>query len=87
MSQDQIDALVARLASDAAFASAFDAATTPEDAHRIAADCGFDVSPSELASAASNRTLSDADLAAVSGGTPGGGGVDGLSSGLASWLD
>ena len=38
MSQDQLDALIARLASDAAFASALDAATTPEDAQRIAAE-------------------------------------------------
>ncbi len=70
MSQDQLDALIARLASDAAFVSALDAAATPEDAQRIAAEHGFDVTPSELADASSVGDLSDADLAAVSGGIP-----------------
>ena len=68
MSQDQLDALIARLASDPAFASAFGAASTPEDAKRIAAEHGFDVTTGELATATSNGTLSDADLGAVVGG-------------------
>ena len=71
MPQDQIDALIARLASDPAFAASLTAATTPEDAQRIAAEHGFDVSPSELASATSDGELSDADLAEVAGGDSG----------------
>lgn len=69
MPQDQLDALIARLASDPVFASALDAATTPEDAQRIAAEYGFDVTTGELAAATSKRDLSDADLEAASGGT------------------
>ena len=65
---DQFDALIARLASDPAFASALAAATTPEDAQRIAAEHGFDVTPGELAAATSNGDLSDAELDGVSGG-------------------
>jgi len=68
MSQDQIDALIARLASDPAFASALDGATTAEDAQRIAAEYGFDVTPSELAAASSEGDLSDSDLESVTGG-------------------
>lgn len=69
MSQDQIEALVARLASDPMFSSALGAATTPQDAERIAAEHGFDVTAGELASIASDGDLSDADLESVSGGT------------------
>lgn len=80
MSQDQIDALVARLASDPAFASALDSAPTPEDAQRIAAEHGFDVTTGELAAASTDSELSDADLEAVSGGTVGGdGGFTGVA--------
>ncbi|MCX6433509.1 MAG: Nif11-like leader peptide family RiPP precursor, partial [Actinobacteria bacterium] len=71
VSQDQIDALVARLTSDPAFAASLTVAPTPEDAQRIAAEHGFDVTPGELAAASPNRDLSDADLEAVSGGTAG----------------
>ena len=60
--------IIARLASDPAFASALAAATTPQDAQRIAAGHGFDVTPVELAAASSIGDLSDADLEAVSGG-------------------
>ncbi|MCX6433781.1 MAG: Nif11-like leader peptide family RiPP precursor [Actinobacteria bacterium] len=67
MSQDQLDALIARLASDPAFAAALGAATTPEDAQRIAAEHGFDVTPSEL-DAVSVDELSDAVLEGVAGG-------------------
>ena len=49
MSQDQIDALVARLATDPAFASALGAARTATDAQLIAAEHGFDVTAGELA--------------------------------------
>ncbi|MCX6433512.1 MAG: Nif11-like leader peptide family natural product precursor [Actinobacteria bacterium] len=79
MSQDQIDALVARLASDPAFATSLKAATTTEDVQRIAAEHGFDVTTGELASATSDGDLSDDDLAAVSG--------SGLDSPLAQLLD
>ena len=72
MSQDQLDALFARLASDPAFAAALAAATTAEDAQRIAAEHGFDVGADELAAAALNRELSDDDLEPVAGGTTGG---------------
>lgn len=68
MSQDQLDALIARLASDPAFAAALGAATTPEDAQRIAAEHGFDVTPSELDAASSESELSDAVLEGVTGG-------------------
>ena len=68
MSQDQLDALVARLASDPAFASALAAATTTEDAQRVAAEHGFDVTPVELAAASSEGELSDAVLDGVAGG-------------------
>ena len=69
MSQDQIDALVARLASDPAFASALGAAASADDAQRIAAEHGFDVTTGELAAAPIERELSDADLESVAGGT------------------
>ena len=68
MSQDQLDALIARLASDPAFASALAAATTAQDAQRVAAEHGFDVTPSELAAASSESELSDEDLERVAGG-------------------
>ena len=75
MSQDQVAARIARLVSDTDFASALAAATTAEDAHRVAAEHGFDVTPGELAAASSESGLSDADLEGVSGGacltTPG----------------
>ena len=67
MSRDQLDALIARLASDPVFASALAAAVTINDAQRIAAEHGFDVSSAELA-AASNGEPSDGDLEKVSGG-------------------
>ncbi len=69
MSQDHLDALTARLASDPAFAAALTAATTPEDAQRVAAEHGFDVTGGELATATSKESeLSDADLEGVTGG-------------------
>ena len=68
MSQDQLDALLTRLASDPAFAASLATATTVEDAQQIAAKRGFDVTSAELTSATSNGNLSDADLEAVSGG-------------------
>ena len=68
MSQDQLDALIARLASDPTFASALSAATTAEDAQRVASEHGFDVTPAELTALASNGELSDADLESVAGG-------------------
>ncbi len=68
MSQDHLEALIARLASDSAFAAALAAATTVEDAQRVAAEHGFDVSPSELAAASSDGELSDEDLGTVAGG-------------------
>ena len=68
MSQDQLDALTARLASDPAFAASLTAAATAEDAQRIVAENGFDVTLVELAAAAMEGELSDAELAQVSGG-------------------
>ena len=68
MSQDQLDALLTRLASDPAFAASLATATTVEDAQQIAAKHGFDVTSTELTAATSNGNLSDADLEAVSGG-------------------
>lgn len=68
MSQDQIDALIARLASDSGFSESLAAAPTPQDAQQIAADHGFDVTLDELAGASSEGELADADLEAVSGG-------------------
>ncbi|MCX6433510.1 MAG: Nif11-like leader peptide family RiPP precursor [Actinobacteria bacterium] len=70
MSQDQIDALIARLTSDSAFSASLTAAPPPEDAQRIAAEHGFDVTPEQLAAATTNRDLSDDDLEGVSGGIP-----------------
>ena len=67
MSQDQIDALVARYNADAEFAAAMDAATA-DDAARIAADYGFDVSAAELAAASDKLVLTDAELEGVTGG-------------------
>jgi predicted ribosomally synthesized peptide with nif11-like leader len=67
MSQDQLDALTARLASDPAFAAALAAPTTAEDAQRIAAERGFDVTTGEVA-AALVSSLSNAELEVVSGG-------------------
>ena len=69
MPQDQIDALVARLASDSGFAAALAAATSAQDALRIAAEHGFDVTPAELATATAEGELSDKELEAVAGGT------------------
>ena len=68
MSQDQLDALITRLASDPTFAASLAAATTVEDAQQIASKHGFDVTPTELTAATSNGNLTDADLEAVSGG-------------------
>ena len=68
MSQDQLDALIARLASDPTFAASLAAATTVEDAQQIAAKHGFDVTSAELTALASNGNLTDADLEAVAGG-------------------
>ncbi len=68
MSQDQLDALIARIASDPTFAAALSAAATAEEAQGIAAEQGFDVTASEFAAAASIGTLSDDDLEAVAGG-------------------
>ena len=68
MSQDQLDALIARIASDPTFAAALTAATTAEEAQGIAAEQGFDVTASEFAAAASSGALSDADLDGVAGG-------------------
>ncbi len=68
MSQDQIEALLARLASDPAFASAFAAATTSDDAQRIATEHGFEGTPAELSAVKSDGDLSDADLEMVVGG-------------------
>ncbi len=69
MSQDHLDALTARLASDPAFAAALTAAASAEDAQRVAAEHGFDVTAGELAAATSDGDLSDADLERVAGGT------------------
>ena len=68
ISQDQLDALLTRLASDPTFAASLAAATTVEDAQQIASKHGFDVTPTELTSVTSDDALSDADLEAVSGG-------------------
>ena len=68
MSQDQLDALITRLASDPTFAASLAAATTVEDAQQIAAKHGFDVTSAELTSVASDGNLTDADLEAVAGG-------------------
>jgi predicted ribosomally synthesized peptide with nif11-like leader len=68
MSQDQLDALITRLASDPTFAASLAAATTVEDAQQIAAKHGFDVTSAELTAAKSDGNLTDADLEAVSGG-------------------
>ncbi len=72
MNRTSIDALIARLANDPAFAAALGAAPTAQAAQRIAAEHGFDVTPEQLAAATTNRDLPDADLAAVSGGGPSG---------------
>ena len=69
MSQDQLDALIARLSSDSAFAAALAAAATSEEAQRIAAEYGFDVTPGELAAASTEFELSDTELETVAGGT------------------
>ena len=68
MSQDQLDALLTRLASDPTFAASLAAATTVEDAQQIASKHGFDVTSAELTSVASDGNLTDADLEAVAGG-------------------
>ena len=62
MSQDQVDALMARLASDPALAAALGEAASADDARRIAAEHGFDVTTGELAAASIESELSDADL-------------------------
>ncbi len=69
MSQDHLDVIIARLASDPAFAAALTAAASAEDAQWIAAEHGFNVTASELAAATSDGDLSDADLERVAGGT------------------
>ena len=69
ISQDQLDALLTRLASDPTFAASLAAATTVEDAQQIAAKHGFDVTSAELTSVASDGNLTDADLEAVAGGS------------------
>ena len=68
MSQDQLDALITRLASDPTFAASLATATTVEDAQQIAAKHGFYVTSTELTAATSNGNLTDADLEAAAGG-------------------
>ncbi len=70
MPKDQLDALIARFASDPTFAASLAAAKSVEEAQEIAAAHGFDVTASEFVDAAPNGTLSDADLEAVAGGNP-----------------
>ena len=68
MSQDQIDALVARYNADAELAAAMDAAADSDAAVRIAAEHGFGVEAAELAAASDKLVLTDAELEGVAGG-------------------
>ena len=68
MSQEQINALIARLASDSNFASTLAAASSEEEALRIAGEHGFDVTLLELATATAEGELSDEELELVAGG-------------------
>jgi len=71
MSQDQIDAIIARLDSDADFAEAMTSAASAEDAMAVAAAHGFTLSADDLTVAMLDRELSDAELEGVSGGDSG----------------
>ena len=68
MSQEQIDALVARYNDDSVFAAAMDAVAGTDDAVRVAAEHGFEVDAAELASSISTLDLTDAELEGVAGG-------------------
>ena len=87
MSQDQRDALIARLASDPTLASALAVAATADDAQRIAEEHGFDITFAELATAWSESELADADLEGVAGGCSAAGGVNGVGGNLTAWLE
>jgi predicted ribosomally synthesized peptide with nif11-like leader len=69
MSQDQIDAIIARLDSDPGFAQAMSSALTTGDAVAVAASHGFTISADDLTVALLERELSDADLENVAGGS------------------
>ena len=69
MSQEQLDALVARLNSDPDFARALGAASSADDALGIAAANGFGVTAGELAGVEWEHDLSDLELEQVAGGT------------------
>ena len=66
--QDQIDALIVRLAAEPGFAEAMTAAGSAEDAVAVAANHGLTMSAGDITAAMSDGELSDADLEAVSGG-------------------
>ena len=68
MSQEQIDALVARYNDDSAFAAAMDAVAGTDDAVRVAAEHGFEVDVAELAAVGDALSLTDAELENVAGG-------------------
>lgn len=67
MTQEHIDALVARYTSDAEFAAAIDAVSDMDEAVRVAAAHGLDVTAAELAGAEGLK-IGDAELETVAGG-------------------
>lgn len=71
MATEQMNALLAAIASDPEVAGRFAAAASAEDAASVAADVGFEVSPGELRDMAAqlkSGELSDAELTEIAGG-------------------
>ena len=70
MTQEQMQALMARYQADATFKAALDAAASVQDAVQVAVDHGFTVAVADFTSAspAQDRDVSDDELEGQSGG-------------------
>lgn len=71
MSKQGITALYERAQADDEFIARLEAASSPEEKHRIVSEAGFDVEPDDLdtlRSVAGLSELSDEDLERVAGG-------------------
>jgi predicted ribosomally synthesized peptide with nif11-like leader len=68
MSKEDLDALLVKYRDDAAFAEKIDAAEDAEAVIAVAADHGLELDAADIATAAGELKLSDAELESVAGG-------------------
>jgi predicted ribosomally synthesized peptide with nif11-like leader len=68
MSKDHLEALLSRYREDAEFAAQIDAAASSDAVMAVAAEHGLEVDAADLATAANELHLSDAELENVAGG-------------------